>query len=393
MEPETRRQMASLGSFLFLLGTFAVTFGPLLLPTRGFVLLTLGMIAVVVVHSPRSLLFDSRDILIALFIASLLGSALLTGASANLVLEVVRWVSLSVLAKLAVMIFSRQLVALVFSTQSIVLAGFILASNVVANQLSWVSKLALDSTFMHKNDSAAIIGLGVITLVACRSLWPRTRLREAFGVVALLMLTFTLFYLQSLAALGATAVSLASLVLWRLLRGCSPTKRSVGLGLVWSLPVLTTTLGQFLGVFEALGKRNDFSGRLDIWAFTLPDWSTHWLFGHPGGYWTLERQETFAGSSGFSVGASDNSFLDVFLNNGVFALITLIGLIGATLWKSASKLIRDPQELLWPTVSILFISTMSFFNSTLLSPMFFTLLMVLIYLSPVRKRRKLVPLV
>jgi len=367
---------------VFLAAVFLLTVGPLLLPTRAFLLIGLGLVVVAAVHAPQSLVFGSRDAFFLIFFASLTGAAFFTGASLDEFLEITRWVGLGVIAKLAVALFSRNQVAAAIVAQGLMVSAITLATNIARDQFSWVFRFQLESEFIHKNDAGAVIGIALLALFAIRPVWWTTISLRALGSSLILVLSVIVIYLQSLAAFGAVIIGIASLLLWSMLRSAPITIRKLGLGLIWSLPVLVVTLAQALGVFVALGKRNDFFGRLDIWAFTLPDWSEHWLFGHPGGYWTTERTEAFAANAGFSVSASDNSFLDVFLNHGLISLVAFIALIGWALFGGARALLHDPEAKIWSTVSILFICTISFFNSTLLSPMFFTLLAILIYRSP-----------
>ena len=378
-------RLRSATSVLFLAGIFLATAGPLLLPTRSFLLIALGMVVVTVFQTPQALKIHSIDVLVLFFLGTLLISGFVTGEPGGHYWEIVRWLSLAVIAKLAVALYPKPHLALGIAAQGLLLAGIALASNIASTGFSWVLDFRLESEFIHKNDLGAMIGLAIITLLAVAPTWWGGTTVRSLGVLSVAVLGITLLYLQSLAAVGATAIGVASMVLWWMLRASPPFLRKIGLGLIWLLPALVVALGQALGIFTALGKRSDLYGRIDIWSFTRPDWSDHWLFGHPGGYWTAERTNAFAEKEGFDTTVSDNSFLDLFLNYGLLTLLVFLILIAWILARSGRNFVHDSREPIWPTVAILFLLTISFFNSTLFSPMFFIILAVLICSSPASK--------
>lgn len=150
----------------------------------------------------------SPDVLLLLFLGTLLIAGFVTGGSGGHYWEIIRWLAIMAIAKFAIALYSRLHVALAIAAQGPILAGITVTSSVASIGFSWVLDFRLDSEFMHKNDLRAMVGLAIITLLAVTPAWWSAITNRMFGLLAITALGTTLLYLQSLAAVGPRRLAL-----------------------------------------------------------------------------------------------------------------------------------------------------------------------------------------
>jgi len=358
-------------SVVFLVGLFMATLGPFLIPTLAFLLLALLLF--LVAFSRQGLpKFSLMDALLLIFIVTLFMGELVTDLSPDEALEFVRMLSIVAIARHLVPIFGLANALFAFAVHATVVASLASVPALVGSDLSVLEGTKLVTLFMHKNDVAAIVGLGIAALwyLISTEVYQKTRLVLLVGVAILVYLLVHLVALDSLTALGATGICMVlvtgSVLVHRLPRGWRISLLPISLGLVPA----ALLAGQVLGVFERLGRRSNFHGRMDIWSFTVKDWGQYWLLGAPNGYWNPQRSAEFDASTSLvgPMTVSDNSFLDIFLNQGVIPLLVLATLLGWVTVRAFGKLQSQvPHSYLFEIV-LLYLVVISFFSSTLLSP-------------------------
>ena len=228
------------------------------------------------------------DMLLGLFVIFLIAGELLINPNMSSVLEFARWAALLVIARAAARLFEKSAILAALALFSMAMSAVVVLSASMNLSIARFDGASLITNFMHKNDVAAIVALGAISLLA---LLLATNHRAftvltMFGWASFVFLQIILFLLDSLTALGASAIALAALAVFHFIRTQSPIFRQITLLVYLSAPFLAIGAGQILGIFHMLGRRSDFHGRLEIWAFTVKDWGALWLFGSPGTYWT-----------------------------------------------------------------------------------------------------------
>jgi len=374
---------------LSMVSIIALTTGGLLAPTSAFLTLALVLWTMVFLTFGR-VRVEWFDALVVTFILSLgLGEALID-PSVNDFAELVRWLSLAAIARALTVMFPLRLIACAFLAFGVGLVAVLTLDAVTGSGGGSFDSWQVVTGLLHKNDAAAVVGIAVLSGVWLLLREVRSLRLPTSAMLGILLLVLSLFLvlLESLAALGATAIGLVSLLLAQWAAKLSPAWRaSWGVGFFF-FPVLSITVAQVTGVFALLGKRSDFFGRFDIWSYTVQDWGTVWLWGSPGSYWTPERGEELAAQTGSVVQMtiSDNSFLDVFLNQGVFALALLIAVIAAAVGGVIHKAQSPESNSFFGEIVLILILTISFFNSTLLSPLFFLMSMLMLFGSRITAR-------
>lgn len=360
---------------LFLASLLLITLGPFLASTLSFVSLALLLQVVALSHVPKRPI-SVVDLLLVFFVFSLEAGEIVTNPNLDNGLELIRWLAILLIARNLIPIFGTRAVLTSFVILAMGLSLTMVISLGFNLGLAMFDESRIAPLFMHKNDLGTLVGIGSIALFS-RLLQTQRSGRTAQKMVEWVSFGFlqlTLFFLDSLTALGASLLGLIGLVLVRVSRHSSPPRRRLALLGYLASPFLAVVIGQVSGLFERLGRRSDFHGRLEIWAFTVSDWGGLWAFGAPGNYWTAERSRAFDESTPLvgPVMASDNSFLDIFLDHGILPLVILVAIVVFWLVRLFRPGPNGTCANSFAFSAILYyLLVTSFFSSTLLSPYIF----------------------
>jgi O-antigen ligase len=242
-------------------------------------------------------------------------------------------------------------------------AGVIFAPELSIHQASDIAEPQLAGNwrgfFAHKNGAGAGMAIVIIFgIYICRSL------SGALGTLIIALATIFLFFTES-----KSPIMLLPLVLgfsWLLVRVRGPiTKSMVAISVPAIVAVLTIGSVQFDAVnalVSNLLSDPTFTGRNDIWEFTLQHIAQRPVFGFGyQAFWgtsELVNNWSWLDSWGFRASDAHNGFLNIAVMTGI------VGLLLALSWAFLQPLldhIRTPPERVDPALNMMFIQLWLFF--------------------------------
>jgi O-antigen ligase len=250
-----------------------------------------------------------------------------------------------------------------FAVLALCYGGVIFAPEVSIHQASDIAEPQLAGNwrgfFAHKNGAGAGMSILIIFgIYICRSL------NGALGALIIALATVFLFFTES-----KSPIMLLPLVLifsWLLVRLRRPlAKFIVAISVPAVLAVLTIGSVQFDAINALVGKLmsdTSFTGRNDIWEFTLAHIAQRPIFGFGyQAFWgtsELVNSWSWLDSWGFRASDAHNGFLNIAVMTGLVGLVLALG------WAFLQPLhdhIRTPPDQVDPALNIMFIQLWLFF--------------------------------
>jgi O-antigen ligase len=212
---------------------------------------------------------------------------------------------------------------------------------------------AWHGSFVHKNVMGGFMAIAILILVNLeeRYIWKIGGLVLAMGLVV--------FSQSATALLMVGAAGATTLVLRRVASLPHREATAYFFSIVTLLVMLLSVLAvQYATVVTGLGRDADLTGRTEIWPSTWAMIQERPLIGWGPGVWIQQNADParYIGSqTGFNVGHSHNTFLEVLLLWGVVGLTLYFGMLVA-LARSAWRLVR--VDLHWAALSLGFLAVL-----------------------------------
>jgi O-antigen ligase len=212
---------------------------------------------------------------------------------------------------------------------------------------------AWHGSFVHKNIMGGFMAIAILILVHLedRFIWKAGAITVAMGLA---VMSQSATALLMIGAAGATTV---------ILRRVASLPHRQATAYFFSvttlvLLVLTALAIQYATVVTGLGRDGSLTGRTDIWPSTWDMIQVRPWIGWGPGVWIQQNADParYIGSqTGFNVGHSHNTFLEVLLLWGIVGLTLYLGMLVA-LARSAWRLVRI--QLHWAALSLGFLSVL-----------------------------------
>lgn len=212
---------------------------------------------------------------------------------------------------------------------------------------------AWHGSFVHKNIMGGFMAIGILILVHLedRFIWKVGGITAAMGLV---VLSQSATALLMVGAAGATTL---------ILRRVASLPHRQATAYFFSVTTLVLLLlavlaVQYATVVTGLGRDGSLTGRTEIWPSTWDMIKVEPWIGWGPGVWIQQNADParYIGSqTGFNVGHSHNSFLEVLLLWGVVGLTLYLGMLVA-LARSAWRLVRI--HLRWAALSLGFLAVL-----------------------------------